>query len=683
VSDDARPENADSQREVDALSGLPEDSRVHLDDIEWPELDWSDSDELPAPPPATPALRPGQPSVTTASTPTSASGPQSGPKFNGKDGTDWRPPVPFWLRMPDPEPSEDPEPGTRPTDWRPAVPFWLRTPEPGSAEPASVPVTEAGAPEAEPSAQAVDEPVPAEPEPEPSRSAEPDLEPSLSVEPNPDDPPVEPAQPAPPAEPARPELVEELPPEEDLIPLPGTTGDAVFFPPSGNRAFAIRAASAQSPAAAPSPAVADSPTSAPSPVRPDDPAPAEGLAGPDDDPAPAAETGTIRTSRSSARSSAAPFSLPSAPYAQYDAPGPGWESTAPGPAWAVDDGRAATEERTPSSRTAKPTPAPRRRWLLRGALIGSVISALVVTLIIVLATQGRFNTINGTITGGPQGSPEEVVSGYLNALAHNDSQQALGFAKLRPSDQRLLTDEVLAASNSQAQLRQLTVRTTDLTDYRAQVEATYLLGQQRTTQSFTVYAVGSEWKLYDVARRVDLTQLNTSDLPLTINGVSVSPDSVELFPGHYQVATSDDRYHFTGDTFIVKSPSAIPELGVVQLELSSGGVAEVAAAAKSQLKRCLATHELQPVGCGFGAVAPKGTTVQVDTTRWKATKGLDSLAMMRPTLEPDDPRLASAEVLIQVTGTAKDTKGANLGVVDSIRSVQAKIGPNGIDVTLD
>ena len=51
--------------------------------------------------------------------------------------------------------------------------------------------------------------------------------------------------------------------------------------------------------------------------------------------------------------------------------------------------------------------------------------------------------------------------------------QALSFAKLPPTDQRMLTDEVLAASNASAPLRRIEVRTTELTDYRAQVEAGY------------------------------------------------------------------------------------------------------------------------------------------------------------------------------------------------------------------
>ena len=38
---------------------------------------------------------------------------------------------------------------------------------------------------------------------------------------------------------------------------------------------------------------------------------------------------------------------------------------------------------------------------------------------------------------------------------------------------------------------------------------------------------------------------------------------------------------------------------------------------------------------------------------------------------------------IRVTGTAKDTKGGELGVADSITTVIAALGADGIEITFD
>ena len=633
MSDGARPENAGSQREVDALSGLPEDSRVHLEDIEWPELDWSDSDDVP-PPPAPPVLR----LVVSEPRPTPDRLIGDGGQPPALDEPpDWRSTVPFWLRMPEPAidevPAEEATSAQVPAD--DAADRALEAEDPPATEAPATGLLEANVPSAEP----------ARPSTEADDAADAGTDAGSDSADNLDD----------------------LPPEEELTPLPGTTGEAVFFPPSPSRGFAPESASAASPDSAPS---ADQPALTRT-------ATASTRAG--------AGPGTVGRP-AAGRSGEAPFSGPSAPYAQYDTPETDWERRRQDNAWADrGDESIPAEPRTPPIRAARPSqPAlARRRWLIRGAVIGAAISALVISLVAVLAIQGRFNSVDGTITGAPVGNPEQTVAGYLNALAHSDSQQALGFAKLRPADQRMLTDEALAASNKVAPLRQIAVHTTELTDYRAQVEATYQVGGRKVTQSFTVYAVGTEWKLYDVARKVDLTQLKTADLPLTLNGINAPTESIELFPGRYQVATTDARYRLTGESFVVVSPNEAPELGQIRLELTSTGIADIAAAANGRLTRCLAARELHPAGCGFGAVPPKGRTVRLDTIRWKVSKGLASLKRMRPSLDPANPRLATADILITVRVTAKDTKGGSLGVGDTVTTVLAELTASGIVVTLN
>ena len=613
MTEDARPEDTGPQREMDALFGLPDDIRVNLDDIEWPDLEWLDADRASTPPAAD-------------------AGPAAplGPKFNGKDGGDWRPAVPFWLQAPGPTPilpqqateAASPEPRVDdPRDWRPAVPFWLRTSEPTAGQ------AERPEPEAEAQPAAI-----TPPEPEPPMAAEPE-------------PPTQPE--------TEPAIEEELPPEEDLTPLPGTTGEAIFFPPSSPRTFVATAADAP----VPDPQNHPSSPSEPSPV-------------------PATRASVERTPETA-------YSAPVAPYAQYDSSDAGWARDQIRVAPAAAESSSPFERRAPAPRSERGKAHARRRWLVRGGLVGSAIGILIVALVVVLATQGRFSGAAQTATGTPTGNPEDAVSSYLNALAHSDAQQALSFAKLPPTDQRMLTDEVLAASNASAPLRRIEVRTTELTDYRAQVEAGYALGEQQVTESFTVYAVGTEWKLYDVTRKVELGRLGTGDLPLRVNGVTITADSVELFPGRYEVSAADERYRLTNAGFVIGSPAVGPDLGAAKVELSGAGVKQIVAAATRGLNRCLAVRELQPAGCGFGAVVPKGTVVRSDTVRWKVTKGRETLTTLRPVLDANNPRLATAAVQIRVTGTAKDTKGGELGVADSITTVIAALGADGIEITFD
>lgn len=304
-------------------------------------------------------------------------------------------------------------------------------------------------------------------------------------------------------------------------------------------------------------------------------------------------------------------------------------------------------------------------------------------LLVVLGAQGRLTPLLGVgQSAGPSGTAQQAVKDYLQALADGDATTALSFAKQAPADHTMLTDAALATANAKAPITDVSVTTQVSTDYRSEVTAEFLQGTEKVTRSFTVYPVGTQWKLYDVSQSVNLSHLVLGDVPVTLNGVLVTAGQVELFPGSYEFTSIDSRYRFEHGSFVLHSPSDHPDLSKVKLTLSDSGVKLMVAAARKKLDSCLASSKLQPKNCGFAA-ATAGVSLKPGTLQWQATDP-EAIEAITPALDSDNPRIASADVKIPVSAHAFDRKRGRW--VDAkgsvITKVLAAIGTDTMVITL-
>ena len=69
------------------------------------------------------------------------------------------------------------------------------------------------------------------------------------------------------------------------------------------------------------------------------------------------------------------------------------------------------------------------------------------------------------------------------------------------------------------------------------VAATYKFGDTDVVENFDVVKLGDVWKLTRVVKTVELGLNRQSSVPMRINGVKVSSNTVDLLPGSYAFTT--------------------------------------------------------------------------------------------------------------------------------------------------
>ncbi len=319
----------------------------------------------------------------------------------------------------------------------------------------------------------------------------------------------------------------------------------------------------------------------------------------------------------------------------------------------------------PPDPTTPPGPAPRFRnrrprrsaaWL--PVLIGIPAGLFVLAVLGAYLVWGPTgNPVAGSPTPvSPDSTAAGAVRGYLKALAAGDADAALGFAAAQPEDATLLISPVLRAAHADAPLTAIEVGGSASEATRQFVSARYNLGDQAIgTALEVVRQEDGVWRLPRVAATVDLSALRPREVPLTINGEPVSSSRPALFPGHYTIATTAERYAVENPDFVV--PSAIEQPQVrATLTLSERGRDEIIAAAQAHLTDCVKRRKLEPEGCGFAIANPSGTKLKESTMRWAVHSGDDLLAETALTL--DQPGSATGSVNIVVRGEVSGTDGS-------------------------
>jgi len=201
--------------------------------------------------------------------------------------------------------------------------------------------------------------------------------------------------------------------------------------------------------------------------------------------------------------------------------------------------------------------------------------------------------------GAPQATsrPSDAVTAYLQALAAGDATTALSYAADPAPTGPLLTNEVLAAALKRAPLTGINVPVNE--DQKAKsVSASYTLGSSDVSESFDVVKVGDMWKIGRAVKDLDISFIVNGSVPVKINGVKVTDESVAVLPGSYAFTTGLPYVGYgSKNVVLVKSPYLEADTYQVQSQLTKAGKKAAISATKKSFKKCLQRHSLNPSNC--------------------------------------------------------------------------------------
>jgi len=315
-----------------------------------------------------------------------------------------------------------------------------------------------------------------------------------------------------------------------------------------------------------------------------------------------------------------------------------------------------------------------KRKLGTGALIGIIGGAILVVVILVVGVVFGISRIGGMAGGGGGGggeepkaqasSPSDAVTDYLTAISDGDAKTALGYLSSPPSDSTLLTDEALAASNKLAPITEIDVPETKGESGSADVTATYLLNGEPITTTFSTsdYDNDGKWEISGGTGSIYTKPFE--GLGLTINGQEVDAESVEVFPGSYELATSLKNFTLSGPTTVtVTDPYESADTTQIKPALTEEALQQFRGLVRAAVDACIASTTLA-AGCGIDlpATISDGTQLADGTiTRSLSADSNATLDSLEATPSYDNPTLVEGEYIGSPSVEADCTKDGTTG----------------------
>jgi len=249
---------------------------------------------------------------------------------------------------------------------------------------------------------------------------------------------------------------------------------------------------------------------------------------------------------------------------------------------------------------------PKNRTKILIIIGAAALAVILVAVAVIVATrdkpsadpQGGQNP-GGQQSGAPQNTPRpsDAVSAYLQALAAGDATAALSYSADPAPTGPLLTNEVLAESRNRMQLTGIDVPVVDDQNVKS-VSATYTLDSSVVNETFDVVKVSGTWKLSRAVKDLDLAFIVDGPVPVKINGVKVTEESVAVLPGSYAFTTGLPYVSFgSKNVVLVRSPYVDADTYNIQSQLTGAGKKATISAAKKSFSKCLKTHSLTPKNC--------------------------------------------------------------------------------------
>ena len=262
------------------------------------------------------------------------------------------------------------------------------------------------------------------------------------------------------------------------------------------------------------------------------------------------------------------------------------------------------------NRPLQPAPPPKgNRKVLIIIGVASLAVILMAAIAVVVAIRGtpgaspqggatQAGQTNPSQSGAPQAPrPSDAVAAYLQALADGDATTALSYAADPAPKGPLLTDKVLVRSVKRTPLTEIDVPVVE--DQNANsVSATYTLGSSTVSESFDVVKVADSWRLSRVVKDLDVAFIVDGPVPVKINGVEVTDESVAVLPGSYAFTTGLPYVGYgSKNVVLVKSPYGQADTFSIQSQLTSAGEKAATSAAEKSYNECLQANSLNPENC--------------------------------------------------------------------------------------
>lgn len=346
----------------------------------------------------------------------------------------------------------------------------------------------------------------------------------------------------------------------------------------------------------------------------------------------------------------------------------------------------APEVEEDATRTRRPFPLRALLTVLVGVAVLGVLAGVVYVTFFreVKPDDQTIVSMTATASNAHITTPQEVVQGYLDALAAGDIETALTFGPPGGDGSAiLLTPENHQKMATNARPTNVTILTDD--PLATEVEVSYTLAGQDVSTAMRV--TRQDDGSYRLARTTVtiLTQVSGgANLPMLINGVEVDHSRpMEVVPGTYAISTGLPFISYPDTNSITIQSLAYTDTTVfpVNPQLTDAGRTALFDRAQASLAACLAQRELTPTGCPNAIRAPK--PIVVGSPQWRLLN--DPWQTFNPSLKPDDQTIGTATVTIRTRVTMTYTDGRTSGNNDQNRSVRISanlLGKEPADVTI-
>ena len=310
--------------------------------------------------------------------------------------------------------------------------------------------------------------------------------------------------------------------------------------------------------------------------------------------------------------------------------------------------------------TARPGPArPRTRWIAALAFI--VVAGLIVGIALLLRPQQPASMV-------PAATPQQAVTGYLDALVASDADRALAYALNRPTDTTLLTREMLEASHRAGALSVVNVPVVEGGE-SATVPAEVKFGETAATITFALTRIDAGWRLGQVTSTIDPGPM-PAELGATVNGQPLTnPQHIEVFPGVYLFAEKLPELSFGGAGVTVAAVGEDVRAGL-QPTLTEAGEKRASNAAAAALKSCLTKKSPTPAGCPNSVAIGKDQKLDPKTIKWTLVGNPWKDAAY--TLDVADPTHARGATKLTFRFRCTLTQGGEKYTVDQTNSVNVR-----------
>ena len=357
---------------------------------------------------------------------------------------------------------------------------------------------------------------------------------------------------------------------------------------------------------------------------------------------------------------------------------------------------------------ASPNEKVRQKRKRNKLVIALIVMAAVIALVLIIFIVLRFSpdsnpstspTTAGSVTGthhsstpsSPPVAPEVVVKEFLQAIADGDGDSARnlltpslpGIGALKQSYMNYITNEVMAKSLQLNPITNITVTPPqNIESSAATVAASYDIGSQHVDTTYDVTLTGGSYHVNGLTS-FDFQNIFSNGLTLTLNGTQLAEKDIHLvvlFPGTYQLGTTNPLLTTSNDTFIVTGPSDPRPSFSPEYALTDTAPALFADAVKRAFDACLAEKALE-TSCGWGLTSlSNGAVANESTIKWTVSGGNRDFSTKKYAVT-DKPAIASADIKVTVRMDCKDTKGRSWHASVTLPSVEVDYSdPNDIQV---